>query len=153
MLSDYNAFDIQFCMTKSLHVADNFIKTVLLECINEMYTIMLYYTMTVLLEYIDRSMQFFTSFSVSLSHQGPARRPKPVEQGVTIFTNLMSWSQNNPTPGWLEPNQLVVWARATGAMHTLTEMEISPAYYHTWIRVNSCSLEGLFSVSNAWYCY
>ena len=25
-------------------------------------------------------------FSVSLSHQGPARRTKPAEQGVTIFT-------------------------------------------------------------------
>ena len=24
--------------------------------------------------------------SVTLSHQGPARRPKPVKQGVTIFT-------------------------------------------------------------------
>ena len=27
------------------------------------------------------------SFSVSLSHQEPARRPKPLEQGVIIFTN------------------------------------------------------------------
>ena len=39
-----------------------FIKTALLECINERYvskyTIMLYYTMTVLLEYIDRSLKF-----------------------------------------------------------------------------------------------
>ena len=38
-----------------------FIKTVLLECINEWYqstyTITLYHTMTVLLEYIDRSIQ------------------------------------------------------------------------------------------------
>ena len=27
--------------------------------------------------------------TVSLSHQGPERRPKPVEQGDTSFTNLM----------------------------------------------------------------
>ena len=33
--SDYYAFYIQFCMSNSLHVEDNFIKTVLLECINE----------------------------------------------------------------------------------------------------------------------
>ena len=37
--SDHHAFDMQFCMNNSLHVADNcnFIKTVLLECINERY--------------------------------------------------------------------------------------------------------------------
>ena len=49
-------------MSNSLHVADNYIKTILLECINERYiskyTIMFYHTMTVLLEYIDRSLQF-----------------------------------------------------------------------------------------------
>ena len=35
--------------------------TVLLECINEesKYTIMLYHTLTVLLEYIDNSLQMF----------------------------------------------------------------------------------------------
>ena len=37
LLSDYCAFYMQFCMRNSLHVADNFIKTVLLGCINERY--------------------------------------------------------------------------------------------------------------------
>ena len=41
----------------SLHVADNFIQAVLLECSNESISI-LYYMMTVLLEYIDRSLQY-----------------------------------------------------------------------------------------------
>ena len=41
----------------SLHVADDFIQTVLLECINESTSI-LYHTMTVLLEYIDCLLQF-----------------------------------------------------------------------------------------------
>ena len=44
-------------MSNSLHVADNFIKTILLECINERYEsildIMLQHMMTVLLEHID----------------------------------------------------------------------------------------------------
>ena len=51
---------MQFCTSNSLHAAavDNFIKTVLLECINERYQVdhyryMLYHMMTVLLEYID----------------------------------------------------------------------------------------------------
>ena len=44
----------------SLHVANNFIQTVLLECINESTSI-LYHTMTVLLDYIDRSLQFSIS--------------------------------------------------------------------------------------------
>ena len=35
LLSDYYAIHIQFCMYNLLHVADNFIKTVLLECINK----------------------------------------------------------------------------------------------------------------------
>ena len=35
LLSDYYAIHLQFCMNISLHLADNFIKTVLLECINE----------------------------------------------------------------------------------------------------------------------
>ena len=35
LLSDYYAIHIQFCMNNSLHLADNFYKTVLLECINE----------------------------------------------------------------------------------------------------------------------
>ena len=39
----------------SLHIAENFIQTVLLECINETISI-LCYTMTVLLEYINRSL-------------------------------------------------------------------------------------------------
>ena len=37
LLSDYYAFYMQFCMSNSVHVANNFIKTVLLECINERY--------------------------------------------------------------------------------------------------------------------
>ena len=32
-------------------------------------------------------LSFIFSVSLSLSDQGPARRPKPVEQGVIIFTN------------------------------------------------------------------
>ena len=44
----------QFCMS---HVAYNFIQTVILECINE-NTNNRYHTMTVLLEYIDRSLGF-----------------------------------------------------------------------------------------------
>ena len=50
-------------MNNSLHVADNFIETVLLECINEWYQLYhyAYHTMTVLLEYIDHSLQFFTN--------------------------------------------------------------------------------------------
>ena len=48
ILSDYYAF----MYDNSLHVADNFIQTVLLQCINES-TSMLYHMMTVLLEYID----------------------------------------------------------------------------------------------------
>ena len=36
-LSDYYAVYVQFCMSSSLHVADSFIQTVLLECINERY--------------------------------------------------------------------------------------------------------------------
>ena len=39
------------------HVAGNFIQAVILECINE-NTNILYYTMTVLLEYIDSSLEF-----------------------------------------------------------------------------------------------
>ena len=52
-------FYIQFCINNSLHVADNFYKTVLLECVSEWYQVYHYvlayymYTMTVLLEYID----------------------------------------------------------------------------------------------------
>ena len=48
-------------MNSSLHVEDSFIKkTVLLECINEWYQVqhMLNHTLTVLLEYIDRLLQF-----------------------------------------------------------------------------------------------
>ena len=52
-LSDYYAF----INGNSLHVADNFIHNVLLECMNGS-TSMLYHTMTVLLEYIDHSLQF-----------------------------------------------------------------------------------------------
>ena len=38
LLSDYYAIHIQLCMNNSLHVADNsYIKTALLECINEKY--------------------------------------------------------------------------------------------------------------------
>ena len=39
LLPDYYTIYIQFCMSNSLHVAGNFIKTVLLECINERYQI------------------------------------------------------------------------------------------------------------------
>ena len=53
LLSDYHAF----MYGNSLHVANNFIQTVLLECMNER-TSMLYHTVTVLLEYINRSLQF-----------------------------------------------------------------------------------------------
>ena len=48
-------------MSSSLHIEDNFIKTVLLECINKgikVYHCALYHTVTVLLEYTDCSLQF-----------------------------------------------------------------------------------------------
>ena len=49
-------------MRNSLDVADNFIKTVLLECRKiAKYTTMLYHTVTVLLEYIYLSLQFSTN--------------------------------------------------------------------------------------------
>ena len=54
-------------MSNSLHVTESFVKTVLLECINERYQVHHYdhhhhhYTMTVLLEYIDRSLQSSTN--------------------------------------------------------------------------------------------
>ena len=46
----------QFCMAH-MHVAYNFIQTVILECINQS-TNNRYHTITVLLEYIDRSLGF-----------------------------------------------------------------------------------------------
>ena len=55
---------MQFYMRNSLHVADNFIITVLLECIIERYRsipLCSIIMMTVLLEYIDLSLQFSTS--------------------------------------------------------------------------------------------
>ena len=39
LLSGYYNINLPFCMNNSLHVADNFIKTVLLEYINEWYQI------------------------------------------------------------------------------------------------------------------
>ena len=50
-------------MNNSLHVTENFIKTVLLEYINKgiRCVILLNDTMTVLLEYIDHSLQFSTN--------------------------------------------------------------------------------------------
>ena len=61
LLWDYYAFYKQICMSSSLHVVDNFIKR--LECINERYQgIPLFYHMvTVLLEYIDCSLQVSTN--------------------------------------------------------------------------------------------
>ena len=58
LLSNYVAIDLQFCMTNLLNVADNLILTVLLECI---YESMLYHMLTVLLEYINCSLQFSTN--------------------------------------------------------------------------------------------
>ena len=55
-LSDYYAL-YAILQGNSLHVADNFIQTVLLECIIESTSIV-YNTMTVLLEYIDHLLQF-----------------------------------------------------------------------------------------------
>ena len=40
------AIHIRFCMNNSLHVADNFKKAVLLECIKEWYQSGLYYALT-----------------------------------------------------------------------------------------------------------
>ena len=59
LLSDYYAFYMQFYMSSSLHVADNFYK----ECFNVKYQSipLSSHTMTVLLEYTDRSLQFFTN--------------------------------------------------------------------------------------------
>ena len=54
-LLDYYAIYIQVCINNSLQVADNFIKTVLLNVFMHRlkYTIMLHYKMTVLLKHID----------------------------------------------------------------------------------------------------
>ena len=61
LLSDYYAIYIQVCMNNSLHVVDNFYK----DCFIKVYlgmvskpTVMRYHTMTELLEYIDRLLQF-----------------------------------------------------------------------------------------------
>ena len=40
----YVAIYVKFCMSNSLHVADNFIKTVLLKCFNERYQSILPYS-------------------------------------------------------------------------------------------------------------
>ena len=63
LLSNYCGIYIQFSMSNSLHVTNFFIKTVLLEWINKAikYINMLNHTMTVLLEYIDHSLQFSTN--------------------------------------------------------------------------------------------
>ena len=50
-LSDYYAFYMQCCMSNSLHVADSYIETALLECINERYQIILLCSITELLFY------------------------------------------------------------------------------------------------------
>ena len=42
LVSDYYAFYMQFCMSNLLNVADNFIITVLLECISEWYEVYYY---------------------------------------------------------------------------------------------------------------
>ena len=56
MVSIYKQF------TTYIHVTESFIKTVLLECINEYWhIIMLNHTVTVLLEYNDRSLLFPTN--------------------------------------------------------------------------------------------
>ena len=41
----------------------------------------------------------YVSFSVSLSHQGPARKPKLIEEGATIFTKLNDLNaEKEPSP-------------------------------------------------------
>ena len=42
----------------------------------------------------------YVIFSITLSHQGPAKRPKPIEKGVTIFTihKLNLNTEKNPSP-------------------------------------------------------
>ena len=55
-LSDYYVFYMQYCMSNSLYVADNFKKTVLLECINERY----YYA----LSNDDCSIRVYRSFTI-----------------------------------------------------------------------------------------
>ena len=41
----------------------------------------------------------FFFLSISLSHQGPARKPKLIEQGATIFTKLNDLNtEKNPSP-------------------------------------------------------
>ena len=48
-------------MNDLLHVTDNFILTVLLECIYAKYIIVHHHMMTVLLEYIDISLHFINA--------------------------------------------------------------------------------------------
>ena len=47
--------------------------------------------------------------SISLSHQGSARKPKLIEQGVTIFTKLNNLNAEKSQPsGDLNPKQRAV---------------------------------------------
>ena len=55
LLSDYYAINIQFCMSNSLMLQSFFIKTVILECINERY----HYAQS----YYDCSIRVYRSFS------------------------------------------------------------------------------------------
>ena len=50
--------------------------------------------------YGKRNTLMMTNLSITLSHQGPAMRLKPIEQGVTIFTThkLNYLNAKNPNP-------------------------------------------------------
>ena len=63
LLSDYYTIHIQFCMNNSLHVADNFIMTALLECINEWYQVCHY-----ALSYGGCSIKVYRSF-ITIFHK------------------------------------------------------------------------------------
>ena len=70
-------------------------------------------------------------FSISLSHQGPARKPKLIEQGVTIFTKLNDLNAEKiPAQRWLEPQATCSLGTCHGS-HTLIVMEFLSAFYYT----------------------
>ena len=51
----------------------------------------------------------FSYFSISLSHKGPPRKPKLIEQGVTIFTKLNDLNTEKSQPsGDLNPKQSLI---------------------------------------------
>ena len=68
----------------------------------------------------------FLSFSILLSHQGPARKPKLTEQRVTIFTKLNELNAENPSPAVTGTPSNVQFRHGS---HTLTYYTILLSLY------------------------